>query len=209
LIHRAAVVLSVGIFCASSVLAMTYPLTTEEVREAYFLGRNPEKRLAFLSKYVHFPAQPERGPDVHLIEFRTPYEQVILKSQENWANYSAQQAQQDYAAHPNDVLVRVAICASPTFSFSAPPSDPRSGESAPWAPKDYLRGFDFRVSQRAPIALQALTAERASIGCTRFDGFEVFLHFRAEQFKPGNVRIVVTTPDGTPVKTEFDLDRLK
>jgi hypothetical protein len=209
LIFRAAVVFSASMFFVNSMLATTYPLTPEDVREAYFLGRNPEEREAFFSKYVHFPAQPDRGPDVHLIEFRTPYEQVVLKSQENWANYSAQQAQQDYAAHPNEVLVRVSICATQTFSFRTPQSDSRSDQSASWTPKDYLRGFEFRVSQRFPIASQALTVERANLGCAYFDGFVAFLHFRAEQFNPGNVRIVVTRSDGATVETEFNLDQLK
>jgi hypothetical protein len=209
LINRKAVVFSACLFFVNSMSAMTYPLASEEVREAYFLGRNPEKRLAFLREYIHFPAQPDRGPDVHLIELRTPYEQVVLKSQENWANYSAQQAQEDYAAHPNEVLVRISICATQTFSFTTPQSDARPGQSTSWTPKDYLRGFEFRVSQRFPIASQALTVERANLGCADFDGFVAFLHFRAEQFNPGNARIVVTTPDGTTVQTEFDLYRLK
>lgn len=208
LVRRAAVLFSASMFFVNAMLAMTYPLSTEDVREAYFLGTNPERRLDFFKKYVHFPAQPDRGADVHLIEFRTPYEQVVLKSQENWASYSAQQAQQDYAAHPNAVVVRVSICATPTFSFAAPQSDPHSGQAAPWTPKDSLRGFDFRVSQQSPIALQALIVERADLGCANFDGFAAFLYFRAEQFNAGNVRIAVTTPDGTTVQTEFDLDQL-
>lgn len=205
----AAIVLSASMLFVNSVSAMTYPLTPEDVRDAYFLGRDVEKRLTFFAKCVHFPAQSDKGPDVHLIEFRTPYQQIALKSQENRGNYSAQQAQQDYAAHPNEVVIRVCICATQTFSFTAPPSEPNSGKSPSWTPKDYLRGFDFHVSQRSSIVPQALTVERANLGCADFDGFAAFLHFRAEQFQSGNVRIAVTRPDGTAVGTEFDLDQLK
>jgi hypothetical protein len=191
---------------AQATVALTHPLSSEQVREAYFLGRDPERRGNFFSKYIHFPTQSGTGPDIHLIEFRTPYEQVALRSQEHWANYNALDAENDYATHPDQILVRVFICATQTFSFPAPPP----GASAEKAqPEDYLHGFQFRVSQALPVKPEKLTVRRALLGCADFDGFEAFLQFKAEQLEPGRAEISVTTPDGRTVETEFDLDKLK
>jgi hypothetical protein len=189
--------------------ALTYPLSPEQVREAYSLGRDPEKRQAFFSKYIHFPAQPERGPDIHLIEFRTPYEQVALRSQEHWANYDGLDAEKDYAAQPDQVVVRVFVCATQTFSFPEPPTDAATA-------KDHLRGFQFHVAQDAPINPEKLTVRNALLGCSGaasdaggFEAFEAFLYFNAGQFRPGSTKISVTRPDGQSASTEFDLDGLE
>ena len=85
------------------------------MREAYFVGRDVDNRQAFFDQYVHFPKGAERGPDVHLIEFRTPYEQVARRSQERWANYDVLDAEEEYAHHPNEVTVRVLLCGTMTF----------------------------------------------------------------------------------------------
>jgi len=125
--------------------AFTHEMSTEQVDEAYDIGRNPDKRESFFEKYIHYLKAQETGPDVHLVEFRTPYELVARRSQENWANYHILDAERDYAAHPNEVIVRVLLCGTNTFWFAIPPEDPAQAEN-------YLHGFDFRVSQDSPIA---------------------------------------------------------
>jgi len=197
---KIALLLILCTFLVADARAFRYPLSTEQVDEAYDLGRNPDERESFFEKYIHYLKVQERGPDVHLIEFRTPYELVARRSQEHWTNYDMLEAEQDYAANPDEVVVRVLLCGTNTFSFATPPQDPAHAE-------DYLHGFDFRVSQDSPIAYKKLTLLDA--GCANFEGAEALLHFDADQFAPGNVKIEVVAPGGQAYSTTFDLDQLQ
>jgi hypothetical protein len=194
--------------------AFEYPLSPEQVREGYFLGRNPEKRQIFFSKYIHILTTPRGGPDVHLIEFRTPYEQVALRSQEHWANYTSLDAEKDYADQPDQVVVRVYICATQTFSFEQPPPNDAHGRATPWRDEDYLQGFEFRVSQALPIKPKNLIVRRALMGCPGFEpwdfaAMEAFLQFDADQFASSPVKIQVIAPGGQVFATTFDPDQLQ
>ncbi len=100
-------------------------------------------------------------PDVHLIKFRTPYEQVARRSQERWANYDVLDAKQEYARHQYEVIVRVLLCGTMTFAFGTPPDDPSRA-------RHYLRGFHFQVSQAAgPIEYKKVTLDHTQghAGC--------------------------------------------
>jgi hypothetical protein len=137
--------------------AFYYPLSSEQVREAYLLGHNTDDRAVFFAKYLHTLPLPDKGPDVQCIEFGTPYELVALRSQEDWANYDGLDAEQDYAAHPSEVLIRVLIWGTPTFHFAGPPPSTKPKQAQSWRQEDYLRGFEFRVSQERAIKLIELT----------------------------------------------------
>lgn len=208
MIRRASFAFAACALLAWATLAFTYRLSPEQVREAYFLGRDPEKRQGFFNKYIHFLKLPDRGPDVHLVEFRTPYELVALRSQEHWANYDALDAEEDYAAHRDEVIVRILIWETPTFYFSPPDGGAQPGRL--WPPESYVRDFKFRVSQDRPIAFKKLTAQEAlQVDPSSFGGFDVSLHFDTGQFAPGTVKIEVIAPGGQVFATTFDLDQLK
>lgn len=201
MIRRIPLLLVLGALLLPGAAAFRYPLSSEQVREAYFLGRDADRRQAFFDKYVHYPKQPDSGPDVHLIEFRTPYELVARKSQEHWANYDVLDAEQEYATHPNEVIVRVLMCGTFTYGFAIPPQDPAHA-------KDYLRGFDFRVSQASAIKFKELTLVSADCASAN-GGVEALLHFDADQFGSGSVKIEVVAPGGQTYSTKFDLDQLQ
>lgn len=184
--------------------AFLNPLTPEQVDEAYSIGRDADHGQAFFQHYIHFPAPQPTGPDVHLIEFETPFEQVARRAQEHWANYDRLDAERDYAANPSQVIVRVFICGSRTFSFPQPPSGTTS-----WQDKDYLRGFAFDVSQSELIQPEKFSVRRASLGCAESDALEAFLHFSAQQFGPGIAKVEVIGPGGQTFRADFDLDDLK
>jgi len=191
---------------AGAALAFTHRLVSEEVREAYFLGRNVDDRKKFFDDYIHLLKLHETGMDVHLIEFRTPYELVALRSQKHWANYDALDAQQDYAKHPDQVVIRVLICDTPMYPFPRRPFL-APGKPAPRNPDDFFREFKLQVSQAAPIEPESrrVTAPWACFN----SGVEALLYFKADQFAPGDVKIEVTEPYGNTYETTFDLDRLK
>jgi hypothetical protein len=201
-----AFLVAIWVLSSGAAWAFTHRLVSEQVREAYFVGQNVDNRQAFFDQYVHYPKAAERGPDVHLIEFRTPYEQVARRSQERWANYHALDAEEDYARHPNEVIVRVLLCGTMTFGFGTPPDDPAHAQS-------YLHGFHFQVSQvSGPIEYKELTLDHTlgDGGCAgEMGGAEVFLHFDPDQFGSGDVKIDVTVPGGQVFATTFDIDYLK
>jgi hypothetical protein len=61
--------------------AYQYPLSSVEIRDAFFLGiRNDDLTAALFSKYTRtFPA-PETGPYVAEIDLDTPYLQVAQRA---------------------------------------------------------------------------------------------------------------------------------
>src|SRR6266481_8086175 len=106
--------LSLCFLASQNAVAFDYPLQEEQVREAYFLGRTTdgEKLTDFYKQYVRYFPFPARGPYysyVESVEFRTPYEQVVLRSRQNLNQYSSLEAEKDYRAHPNLIVVRVLI----------------------------------------------------------------------------------------------------
>jgi hypothetical protein len=201
-----ALVLTACVALPRAAWAFAHRLSPEQVREAYFLGRDVEARHKFFDRYIHLLRVHETGLDVHLIEFRTPYELVALRSQKHWANYDVLDAEQDFAKHPDEVVIRVLICDTPMFqfpqrSFLAP------GKPAAWGPKDFFSEFSFRVSQAAPIEPERRKLS-SPLACSN-SGAEVLLYFKADQFAPGELKIDVTEPYGNTYTTTFDLDQLK
>jgi hypothetical protein len=185
--------------------AYVHPLSQESIREAHFLAHTPDakKRAAFFERYTrHFPL-PVKGPYVESIEFQTPYEQAVLRSLRHWNNYDAQQAEKDYAAQPDVVMVRILIHSTPTYPrFGADSSD--SQDRAAMGPGDFWPGFQFHVAQEQSVQPKMVNS-RPLRGGQR----EALLEFDAAQFGSGTASVEVTTPDGQIVRAEFDLDELK
>jgi hypothetical protein len=131
---------------------------------------------------------------VESVEFRTPYEQVVLRSREKLNQYSALEADEDYRAQPDAIAVRVMISFNLGYAGLIPPTS----------------RFKVRVSQADPIEPKKLTTESIcsawqDCGVTKF---AVLLWFDAAQFTSGAAKVKITTPDGQIRKTEFDLDKL-
>src|ERR1700719_3304947 len=132
--------LGLCLLAPQNVLAFTYPLQGEYVREAYFLGRTTDgkKFKDFYEQYVRYFPFPSRGPYfsyVESVEYRTPYEQVVLRSREKLNQYSAIDADEDYRAHPNLIAVRVLISYQLLYA----------------GPEPATSSFKVRVSQADPI----------------------------------------------------------
>src|ERR1700685_1525360 len=76
ILRSALAVLLTGAAVATPVSALDYPLSSEAIREAYFLGSgDPDKLAFFMEKYTKrypIPKLPSRGY-VALIQFETPY----------------------------------------------------------------------------------------------------------------------------------------
>ncbi len=199
-----------GMLLAGSSEAIYYPLQQTQIREAYLLGHSedPQKVSSVLELYTRrFPLLPAAAR-VESIEFRTPYEQVIRRASERSNDYDLDQAEKDYAAQPDLVMVRVLIYLPQAHSGSTAPAS--VGQSNAGATDNEWLGFHFQISQERPIEPRKMRAQAVRAG--RYDKGtrkEVLMEFGADQFGPGAAKIVVTTPNGQAVTADFDLDELK
>ncbi|HVS87024.1 MAG TPA: hypothetical protein VHF01_02255 [Candidatus Acidoferrum sp.] len=188
--------------------ALLFPLQETQVREAYFLGSGDrEKAARFLGQYVREYPEPAKGAWVYRIDFRTPYEEIVRRSWEKTVGYSAQQAQRDYYAQPDLVIVRVLISFMPPYGSTLSPTI-RNGQPVGRS-EDLWRDFPVHVMQSRPIEPRTVNARPLYSRRQRgVGGAEISLEFIALQFSSEVARVEVTTPDGETVHAEFDLDRL-
>lgn len=203
---RTALLLLLCALIAPPALAFHDHLSPEQVRDAYFIGRDQNHRDAFFANYAHSPQLPDTGPDVASIEFRTPYEQVAIRARDNqWRNYFPPDAEKDYEGHPAEVIVCVLIYETPTFYFAATNAQPDTG------------GFKFHISQGghsinyATVTVDdTLPVGAGSNGSGGFNGMDIHLHFDSSQFKSdAPVTVDVLAPNGQTYSTTFDLAALK
>ncbi|MFY9585612.1 MAG: hypothetical protein WAR21_14085 [Candidatus Acidiferrales bacterium] len=208
--------LAVSLLVAQAVAAYEHPLDSHSIREAYFLGRrHDDKTAAFMGQYLKRPPLPKSGPHVAEIEIRTPYEQVALRAAQAPGSYTAQQAEKDYAAQSNLILVRVRINLTPTYPAYV--TNSRSKGPPQERPPDFWRDFKIRVLQGKtvtpnkstgrPLYTTGLSGPYLAAGA--LEGAEVQLEFDTGQIASSPVRIEVLTPDGQTVEAEFDLRDLK
>ncbi len=201
-----ACVLGICILLSQNAFAFNDPLQPEEVREAYYLGQtsNHEELADFLNQYEHDFKYPADNPVAYAqsVEFQTPYEQIVLKSQQN-TQYTKFQADEDYQANPRLVIVRVMVSLKTSYSGPAPPAD----------------SFEVVVSQAKSIEPRKVTS---TVLCDPYNPFEnptfgnciayereILLQFSTEQFAPGRATVKVLLPFGKSVETKYNLDKLK
>src|SRR5579863_223318 len=128
------------------VAAFDFPLTSDAIREAYFLGAgSPNATADFLGKYVQHLPLPKSGPHVSEIEVRTPFAQVVVSSRAHTVGYSAQQAEADYNQRRPILQVRITIHYTPTYTFQAPPPGCQ-GLLRTQSVQECWRDFRFTVS---------------------------------------------------------------
>ena len=107
-------------------LAFSSFLQPEEIREAHYLGQtsNREGLAEFLNQYEHDFKYPSDNPIAYVpwAEFQTPHEQIGLRSLRT-TQYTKFQVDEDYAANPGFVIVRVVAALKLNYSEPASPTD--------------------------------------------------------------------------------------
>lgn len=217
--QQAASLLIAALLLTPPAFALELPLSSEAVREAYFLGqRRDEKTAKFLETYrQHLPA-PKCGPHVAVVELLTPYaEAVDLSRQRAGLGYSAQQAEQDYRRRNNSVRIGVHVVYTGAFGRVTPcPPDSQSGSGAPAssAPTSSWKDYQVRVSQDGK-ALESRnvryqgTRTSGSKGGSWSTGFIIWLEYDAEALSSSEATVETQTPDGQRVVAKFDLEKLR
>jgi hypothetical protein len=204
-------VLLVALVASPSAHSLDYPLSPEEVRQAYFFGRSSDrgKVSEFLGQYIRVFQPHEGGTFVGRIELCTPYQRVVRRSWDNQADYSAQQAQIDYDVQADMVGVRVFLHISRGAGQSDLYSD-REGHVLDRR-EGFWRDFQFRVKQEEHVIQPKKIAGRPLYGRRGqgLSGAEVELEYDVNELTPGQMRISVTAPGGRTTTADFPLDRLK
>lgn len=214
--HKPALLIIIAGACialAPSAKAYMQRLHSEEVQEAFSLGRStdPDTVKRFFEKYSHMLDCTGDRPCVNSIELRTPYEQVAVRSRQRGPEYTEQEAEKDYAARPAVLAVHIFVLYPLNFSGQDSDVAPTGGQPTGEDGVAFY-GFRIRVSQEHVLKPTRVWGESYSFGasqCRYCGGEEIILDFDPAQFDPEATSIRVSTPNGQTVESEFDLRDLK
>jgi hypothetical protein len=180
-------------------------LEAEDIDAAYSFGQstNHAEVAAFLRQYQKTFKYPAGKPLAYMkfVEFETPYEQIVLKSQ-HAAGYTSLRAADEYAANPGMVIVRVIVSLKNNYGGPKPPDDSYNvvvSQSKPIEPR--------KVSSTEPCNPFDVTAPPVAGACVGYIR-EIDLNFDVEQFQSGTVKIKATLPQSPSIEATFDLDNL-
>ena len=183
-------------------LAYDYPLSSEAVREAYFLGSgDPNKRAQFYEQYTKRYAIPKTGQYVGLIEFETPFVLIAQRVSENVSNYFAQDAEQEFLGKPATCRIRVEVY----WGYN-------SLQSLPGPNYRYQTDYTIRLKQDdKEIPLKSKwTQTLVSGGSAPVDvGIELNNEYDADKISSAPATLEVVGADGKTLTESFDLDSLR
>jgi hypothetical protein len=189
---------------ATVALAFDSPLSSEAIRDAYFLATgNPQKRTAFFDEYTHYPAVPESGPSISSIQIETPFASTVEDIAMNSLNYREPDVQQDFFGKPADFRVQVQIA----FTATYPPSTTTSMQLG-----NFWDDFTIHLMQSGneigsrSVKGIPLYSDRTISG---YIGATLVADYDARRIDSGPVTVVVTGPDDARVESEFDLANLR
>src|SRR5437899_3583657 len=170
LLRRCPAVLATVLLIAPPSLAFKTPLSSEAVREAYFLGqRHDGSYERLLGEYVKQLPPPKSGPYFSSVELSTPFLQMIEYSSRQ-SNYNAQQAALDYHRFGKEI-VRVIVEIRLTQSYGQFVATTNSQSDATSAlvprPHDFWKQFKVQVyNSEGPLSPSA-SRGHANSSCGR------------------------------------------
>ena len=195
-------------------------LSDTAVRNAYFLGQHrDEQTRTFFAPYIRHLPLPKSGPYISEIRLLTPLAQVVEVSQTTSGIYSAQQAQLDYRARGDSILLEIHIEFTPTYNQIAAQrsSSNAAGERGiTLRTDDFWQDFRFGIKQK-----QDWIEPRSTHGEPQYtlaDGYSasgsligawVWVEYDARNVPSEDTEVHILTPDGQDVSVKFDLDKLK
>lgn len=188
-------------------LAFNYPLSSEAIRDAYFLSSgDSDKRAAFFEKYRHsLPVRSRSGPQVSMIEIETPFSYLVNELAAGSPNEHAEEAEQKYLGKPGHFQVRVDI------NLSVMNAGLGFGAS-----ELFDAGQNFKVHLKQGTEIEPLSIHNEPIydysggGPSGIVGVIIEAEYDVAKIDGGGlVTIDVDTPDGQEVETTFALNNLR
>lgn len=192
--------------------AYRYPLSSEDIRNAYFIGRADEpKRADFFEQYIQRPPQPKTGPYIQSIRLDTPYAVVVERSAAA-TNYSAPDAEQEFLSKPAIFRLYVHIQLTDSYGWQLP--SPTG--TVRLRPDDFWRDFKIQLTQEDQDSVKPLSVSGEpiySIGDLALGngliGANVWLEYDAKKIENEPAKVAVLAPDGPTIEAVFDLAKLK
>ncbi|MHB8539677.1 MAG: hypothetical protein ACYDCU_01935 [Candidatus Acidiferrales bacterium] len=190
-------------FAAQTALAYEYPLHSEDIRNAFFLGeRNNFQTTDRLLQYIHrLTGPPQTGRYfVSRISISTPYQQILLRGRRQWPGDSEVQTETDLQDHPLKFVVRVTV----EWTRNAY-AHPVLG-SAAWP--DLSRNVSIHVTQGGEIT--PLKVSYHPVYNRRGPSEAIVeLEFDPAKIISAPLRISVKAPDGQVEETKFDMAKIQ
>jgi hypothetical protein len=209
---------TIALLLTQPVFAFDSPLSEEAVRQAYFLGqRRDDTMTRALEKYTYYLDPPEAGPDIASVTFFTPFALAVESSSQHSSGYSAQQAQIDHRAQKETVKIIVDILLTKSYSnVIVRPTSTRSGSPTGFAPRpyDFWKDFDVETTVEERAVRPFTSTGRPNVQCgdqggCQLTGATIELEFLAESFTSSAAEVLITPPEGEPVRVAFDLSSLR
>jgi hypothetical protein len=175
-------------------LAYDYPLSSEAIREAYFLGSgDPNKRFDFFAKYTKTYPIPKSGQYVGSIEFETPYVVIAERVSQSVPNYFAQDAEKEYLGKPVVCRVRVEVYYGwPAGQFGR-----------------FQSNYTVRLKQQdkeIPVKSRWSEAILSNVSAPADVGVQLTNEYDADNIdSSSSANVEVLTPDGNTLVETFDL----
>lgn len=191
-------------------LALSYPLSSTSIREAYFIGeRNDEQTGDFLTQYVHALPIPDTGPYVEDIGIETPFSEVIERTQTK-LNFYAPDAVEEFQHKRLTFRVSVDIALTDTYQPIGPTEAPEDWQ---WVP-DFWNDFKVKLVQdgREIAAEQVRGGPVYGLGykdVPMVTGAHIEVLYDPAKIDSTATQIVVLTPTGQTVETTFNLSELR
>jgi hypothetical protein len=188
--------------------AFTYPLSSTDIRDAYFIGRRNDQFTAnFLRQYTRHFDPPASGPDVADINVETPFTQIMQYSSQ-MANYDAPTAVKDFQDRPLKVYVHVFIYEdTASLLDNANPANPLNHKEG----EDY--GVKFVQDKRVkPLEVTAgFIYPTCGDGCLNPPpiGVHIDLTFSPEKIDAAPATITVEGLDDAHADATFDFSTLR
>jgi hypothetical protein len=180
--------------------AYDYPLSSETIRDAYFLGKGSGSAGAdFLAEYAHTLPNLKIGAYTSVVRLETPYAQLAEHARET-LNYDSQDAVKDFLDKPAVFRVFLDVC------FRYPDSSVGTSEA---------RKIRIKMSQDNKEIVQK-SVERSQYYPFQDSGAfipsigeHVQMDFDSGKIESSPFTIEIDTPNGRHAETIFDLSTLK
>jgi hypothetical protein len=191
-----------AVLTAQSVAAYDYPLSSESIRQAYFLGSgDADKRTLFFEKYTKRYPVPKSGIYVGLIEFETPYVLIAERIAQNVSSYHAPDAVQEFLGKPANCRVRVEVY----WGYNSTAAITGRGNHDQLDYTVRLKQNDKEIPLKSKWSQALLAGYSAPIDV----GIELDNEYDADKVESAPATVEVVGPDGTTLAETFDLDRLR
>jgi hypothetical protein len=197
-------------------LAYQYPLSSIDIRDAFFIGnRNDDLTAALFAKYSRTLPAPETGAHVARIELDTPYLQIARRAK-GALNYDSLDAVQEFQDKPMVFRVHVEFYFTATYMplpVTHTEGIPLETPSYP----DFWNDFKVRLIQDKEVRPKS-TGGAAIFPMWGADGYgpppspiggRIDVDFDPAKIDTADATVEVLTPDGQDVIAPFDLSRLQ